>query len=86
MSKFRLLMWKQYKGDLSGAEEYYHKCTVVEPSDGVALANYGRLVMKLHQDEAKAMSYFERAVQASPDDRSVGTFFGNTTIGYQFLW
>lgn len=42
---------------------------MVEPSDGVALANYGRLVMKLHQDEAKALSYFERAVQASPEDR-----------------
>ncbi|VVA89952.1 unnamed protein product [Arabis nemorensis] len=60
----------EYKGDVSGAEEYYHKCTVVEPSDGVALANYGRLVMKLHQDEAKASSYFERAVQASPEDSS----------------
>lgn len=46
----------------------------MEPCDGVALANYGRLVMKLHQDEAKAMSYFERAVQASPEDRFVGIF------------
>ncbi|KAL0732314.1 hypothetical protein Bca4012_008523 [Brassica carinata] len=60
----------EYKGDLSGAGEYYHKCTVVEPSDGVALTSYGRLVMQLHQDEAKASNYFERAVQASPEDMS----------------
>lgn len=74
----------QYKGDVNGAEEYYHKCTVVEPSDGVALANYGRLVMKLHGDEAKALSYFERAVQASPEDRFLlDTFFiFGKTIGY----
>ncbi|WZZ20028.1 hypothetical protein YC2023_121415 [Brassica napus] len=70
----------EYKGDFSGAEEYYHKCTVVEPSDGVALANYGRLVMKLHQDEAKALSYFERAVQASPEDSNVLGAYAS------FLW
>ncbi|KAJ0245108.1 Tetratricopeptide repeat [Hirschfeldia incana] len=70
----------EYKGDVSGAEEYYHKCTVVEPSDGVALANYGRLVMKLHGDEAKASSYFERAVQASPEDSNVLGAYAS------FLW
>ncbi|XP_010457502.1 PREDICTED: uncharacterized protein LOC104738974 isoform X2 [Camelina sativa] len=70
----------EYKGDLSGAEEYYHKCTVVEPCDGFALANYGRLVMKLHKDEAKAMSYFERAVQASPEDSNVLGAYAS------FLW
>ncbi|EOA36150.1 hypothetical protein CARUB_v10009880mg [Capsella rubella] len=70
----------EYKGDLSGAEEYYHKCTVVEPCDGLALANYGRLVMKLHQDEAKAMNYFERAVQASPEDSDVLGAYAS------FLW
>ncbi|ESQ36473.1 hypothetical protein EUTSA_v10008199mg [Eutrema salsugineum] len=70
----------EYKGDLNGAAEYYHKCTVVEPSDGVALANYGRLVMKLHQDEAKASSYFERAVLASPKDSNVLAAYAS------FLW
>ncbi|CAE5956527.1 unnamed protein product [Arabidopsis arenosa] len=70
----------EYKGDLTGAEGYYLKCTVVEPCDGVALANYGRLVMKLHQDEAKAMSYFERAVQASPEDSNVLGAYAS------FLW
>uniref|UniRef100_A0A1J3D3B4 Transmembrane and TPR repeat-containing protein 1 n=1 Tax=Noccaea caerulescens TaxID=107243 RepID=A0A1J3D3B4_NOCCA len=70
----------EYKGDLSGAQEYYHKCTVVEPSDGLALANYGRLVMKLHHDEAKASSYFERAVQASPQDSNVLAAYAS------FLW
>ncbi|KAF8111667.1 hypothetical protein N665_0073s0026 [Sinapis alba] len=70
----------EYKGDVNGAEEYYHKCTVVEPSDGVALANYARLVMKLHQDEAKASSYFERAVQASPQDSDVLAAYAS------FLW
>jgi tetratricopeptide (TPR) repeat protein len=70
----------EYKGDLSGAEEYYHKCSVVEPSDGLALASYGRLVMKLHQDEAQASSYFERAVQASPQDSNVLAAYAS------FLW
>ncbi|KAF8111616.1 hypothetical protein N665_0074s0140 [Sinapis alba] len=70
----------EYRGDLNGAEEYYHKCTVVEPGDGVALANYGRLVMQLHQDEAKASSYFERAVQASPNDSNVLAAYAS------FLW
>ncbi|KAH0876590.1 hypothetical protein HID58_063984, partial [Brassica napus] len=70
----------EYKGDVSGAEEYYHKCTVVEPSDGVALANYGRLVMELHKDEAKALSCFERAVQASPEDSNVLGAYAS------FLW
>ncbi|CAH2038934.1 unnamed protein product [Thlaspi arvense] len=70
----------EYKGDLNGAEEYYHKCTVVEPSDGMALANYGRLVMKLHQDEAKASSYFELAVRASPEDSNVLAAYAS------FLW
>ncbi|KAL0884455.1 hypothetical protein Bca101_008436 [Brassica carinata] len=70
----------EYKGDLNGAEEYYHKCTVVEPSDGVALTSYGRLVMQLHQDEAKASNYFERAVQASPEDSNVLGAYAS------FLW
>ncbi|KAF3586256.1 hypothetical protein F2Q69_00025823 [Brassica cretica] len=70
----------EYKGDVNGAEEYYHKCTVVEPSDGVALANYGRLVMELHKDEAKALSCFERAVQASPEDSNVLGAYAS------FLW
>ncbi|CAH8368091.1 unnamed protein product [Eruca vesicaria subsp. sativa] len=70
----------EYRGDLNGAEEYYYKCTVVEPSDGVALANYGRLVMQLHKDEAKASSYFERAVQASPEDSNVLGAYAS------FLW
>ncbi|KFK42791.1 hypothetical protein AALP_AA1G039600 [Arabis alpina] len=70
----------EYKGDVNGAEEYYHKCTVVEPSDGVALANYGRLVMKIHQDEATASSYFERAVLASPEDSDVLGAYAS------FLW
>ncbi|CAN8311220.1 unnamed protein product [Cochlearia groenlandica] len=75
----------EYKGDLNGAEEYYHKCIVVEPNDGLALANYGRLVMKLHQDEVNASSYFERAVQASPEDRFVGTLILVITIGYYVI-
>ncbi|KAJ0229725.1 Tetratricopeptide repeat-containing protein [Hirschfeldia incana] len=70
----------EYKGDLNGAKEYYHQCTVVEPSDGVALANYGRLVMQLHQDKAKASSYFERAVKASPNDSNVLAAYAS------FLW
>ncbi|XP_010556925.1 PREDICTED: uncharacterized protein LOC104826095 isoform X2 [Tarenaya hassleriana] len=70
----------QFKGDLHGAEDYYHRCTIVEPDDGEIMVNYARLVMRLHQDKAKASNYFERAVRASPADSNVLAAYAS------FLW
>lgn len=64
---------RQTKGDLQGAEEYYLRATVSDPGDGEILAQYAQLVCELHHDSKKASSYFERAVEATPEDRY--TFF-----------
>ncbi|XP_010522449.1 PREDICTED: uncharacterized protein LOC104801064 [Tarenaya hassleriana] len=70
----------EYKGDIHGAEDYYRKCTLVEPNNGEILVKYARLVMRLHQDKAKASNYFERAVRASPEDSNVLAAYAS------FLW
>ncbi|KAF2314062.1 hypothetical protein GH714_021822 [Hevea brasiliensis] len=61
-------LWKR---DLLGAEEYYLRAVVADPGDGEIMSLYAKLVCELHQDHDKASSYFERAVQATPEDRGV---------------
>jgi Tfp pilus assembly protein PilF len=58
----------QTKRDLQGAEEYYSRAILADPKDGEILSQYGKLVWELHQDQDRASSYFERGVQASPED------------------
>ncbi|XVF28519.1 hypothetical protein REPUB_Repub15cG0036600 [Reevesia pubescens] len=70
----------QSKGDLQGAEDYYHRATLADPEDGEILLQYARIVWDLHQDKYRALSYFERAVQASPQDSNVLGAYAN------FLW
>ncbi|KAJ9154101.1 hypothetical protein P3X46_027474 [Hevea brasiliensis] len=62
---------KHIQGDLLGAEEYYLRAVVADPGDGEIMSLYAKLVCELHQDHDKAASYFERAVQATPEDRGV---------------
>ena len=64
-------LFQQSKGDLKGAEEYYHRATLADPENGEILLQYAKIVWDLHQDKDRALSYFERAVRASPQDRSV---------------
>ncbi|MBA0841221.1 hypothetical protein Goarm_003724, partial [Gossypium armourianum] len=61
----------QSKGDLQGAEDYYHRATLADPEDSEILLQYAKILWDLHHDKDRALSYFERAVQASPQDRSV---------------
>ncbi|XWS13928.1 hypothetical protein CRYUN_Cryun36dG0080800 [Craigia yunnanensis] len=68
------------KGDLQGAEEYYHRATLEDPEDGEILLQYAKIVWDLHQDKDRALSYFERAVQASPQDCNVLGAYAS------FLW
>lgn len=41
----------------------------MDPGDGEILSLYAQLTMELHGDEERALSYFQRAVQASPENR-----------------
>lgn len=66
---FLLVFLQKSKGDLQGAEEYYSRAILADPGDGEILSQYAKLVWELHRDQDRAASYFERAIQASPDDR-----------------
>ncbi|KAM1195815.1 hypothetical protein ACFX13_022770 [Malus domestica] len=68
------------KGDFDGAEEFYFRATLANPSDGEALCQYAELVWQLRHDQDKALSYFERAAQASPHDSNVLAAYAS------FLW
>ena len=57
--------------DLGGAEEYYSRAILMDPRDGEILSQYAKLTWELHRDEERSLSYFQRAVQASPDNRFV---------------
>ncbi|OMO86550.1 RNA-processing protein, HAT helix [Corchorus capsularis] len=70
----------QSKGDLHGAEDFYHRATLADPENGEILMQYAKIVWELHQDKDVALSYFERAVQASPQDSNVLGAYAN------FLW
>lgn len=63
-----ILSW-QSKGDFHGAEDYYLRATLANPQDGESLLEYAKLVWQLHHDQDRALSYFERAAQAAPEDR-----------------
>ncbi|KAL5784517.1 hypothetical protein ACOSQ2_006909 [Xanthoceras sorbifolium] len=70
----------QSKGDLHGAEDYYHRATLAHPGDGEILLQYAKLVWELHHDQDRALSYFERAAQAAPQDSKVLAAYAS------FLW
>lgn len=56
------------EGDAKGAEECYGRAILSSPSDSEALSLYGKLIWETHRDGERAESYFERAVDASPND------------------
>ncbi|XP_039048688.1 uncharacterized protein LOC120189481 isoform X1 [Hibiscus syriacus] len=70
----------QSKGDLQGAEDYYHRATLADPEDSEILMQYAKIVWDLHHDKDRALSYFERAVQASSQDSNVLGAYAS------FLW
>ncbi|RWV93525.1 hypothetical protein GW17_00044020 [Ensete ventricosum] len=51
---------------LSNYGKFLHE--VSGPGDGEVLSLYGKLVWETHRDGERAEAYFERAVEASPDD------------------
>ncbi|KAJ6323894.1 hypothetical protein OIU76_011234 [Salix suchowensis] len=68
------------KRDLKGAEEYYGRAILADPSDGEILSQYAKLAWELHHDHDKASSFFEQAVQATPSDSNVLAAYAS------FLW
>jgi tetratricopeptide (TPR) repeat protein len=54
--------------DLPGAEEYYGRALLACPGDADLLSLYGRVLWEADQDKDRADGYFQRAVQAAPDD------------------
>ncbi|KAG4126504.1 hypothetical protein ERO13_D10G160000v2 [Gossypium hirsutum] len=71
---------QQSKGDLQGAEDYYHRATLADPEDCEILLQYAKILWDLHHEKDRALSYFERAVQASPQDSNVLGAYAS------FLW
>ncbi|XP_039003809.1 uncharacterized protein LOC120130695 [Hibiscus syriacus] len=69
------------KRDLQGAEEYYGRAVLVDPKDGKTLSQYAKLVWELHHNEERASNYFERAVQASPQDCHVQAAYASFPLG-----
>lgn len=61
----------QKKGDLYGAEDYYHRATMADPGDGESWMQYAKLVWELHHDQHRALTYFERAALAAPQDSNI---------------
>ncbi|CAH9086884.1 unnamed protein product [Cuscuta europaea] len=59
----------EVRGDYVKAEEYCVRAMLASGNDeGSILSMYGDLMWGLHKDADKAISYYDRAVQASPDD------------------
>lgn len=50
------------------AEELCERAMVANARDGNVLSMYGDLIWNNHKDGARAQSYFDQAVQSSPDD------------------
>ncbi|KAJ4913707.1 Tetratricopeptide repeat (TPR)-like superfamily protein [Raphanus sativus] len=72
---------KEVKGDERKAEEYCERAMLSEDGrDGEMLSMYGGLIWKNHGDGVRAQSYFDQAVQSSPDDCHVLASYA------RFLW
>lgn len=57
------------EGDTVRAEECYGRAILASPGDGEVLSLYGKFIWDTQRDGDRARSYFNQAVQASPDDR-----------------
>lgn len=62
-------VFTQSEGNLKGAEDYYSRAIIADPRDGEIISQYANLVWELYRDHNKASCYFERAVEAAPEDR-----------------
>ncbi|KDP33323.1 hypothetical protein JCGZ_12872 [Jatropha curcas] len=70
----------QSKGDLHGAEEYYHRASLADPGDSEILLKYAKLEWQLHHNQDTALSNFKHAVRVAPQDSQVLAAYAS------FLW
>lgn len=68
------------KGDPKRAEEYYSRAMLADPSDGEIMSQYAKLVWAVHHDRERSLSYFQKSVQAAPENRS--TFVSRSYFDY----
>lgn len=62
-------MQRKGEGDLRVAEEYYSRAILADPEDGEVLSQYAKLIWESQHDKERATNYFERAIQASSENR-----------------
>lgn len=70
-----LLTDDQVKGDPRRAEEYYSRAMLADPSDGEIMSQYAKLIWEVHRDQDRSLSYFQKSVQAAPQDRLVAVHY-----------
>lgn len=68
-------LFAQSKGDLKSADDYYSRAILADPQDGEIILQYANLVWELYRDHDKASCYFERAVEAAPEDRYAEAYY-----------
>jgi tetratricopeptide (TPR) repeat protein len=56
------------EGDLASAEGCYVRALLACPIDADLLSLYDRVIWEASQEKEHAQAYFERVVQAAPDD------------------
>lgn len=71
---------KEVQGDTVKAEELCERAILANARDGNVLSMYGDLIWNNHKDGARALTYFDQAVQSSPDDCYVLASYA------RFLW
>lgn len=63
----------QVKGDPRRAEEYYSRAMLADPGDGEIMSQYAKLVWEVHRDQERSLGYFQKSVQAAPQNRYTRT-------------
>ncbi|KAK4798823.1 hypothetical protein SAY86_031149 [Trapa natans] len=75
---------KAVKGDVEKSKEFCERAILASrgnhPVDGNVLSLYGELIWEKHRDVLRAYSYFDQALQSSPDDCYVLASYA------RFLW
>lgn len=61
------------KGDPRRAEEYYSRAMLADPGDGEIMSQYAKLVWEVHRDQERSLGYFQKSVQAAPQNRYTRT-------------
>lgn len=64
----------QIKGDVGAAEEYYARAILADQEDGETLSQYAKIIWEVHHDRDRAANYFQRALEASSQNRYLSIY------------